>query len=473
MSASFKIDEILKATGGKLVSTVSDSCVGVGTDTRKDLSGQLFVALKGDIFDAHKFIPQAVQSGASIILSHSEEYLTEDVRAKVSTVLVDDTLLALQKLATYYRRRVNPRVVAITGSNGKTSAKEFTAQVLKGNTDVHWSKGSFNNHWGVPLSLLAMPEGSKVAVLEMGMNNYKEISRLVEIAEPNVVTVTNVGRAHFGFFGSLENIAIAKKEIYDHASDDAIRIFNLDNKFTKIMFEENKSSFQDKCFAYSRSDSDDVCVSLNLEEHKPGHLVVAGRIENVESRVKVPLFGKHNIENIMAAATVALKLGLDPQSIWDSLSSLETAWGRSQWLDGPRGSKILFDGYNSNPDSCESLLTNLRELKSEGPSQFIGVFGEMLELGEESQESHKSLGGLVGAMKFNKVWFYGPSETAFYEGFVASDDDGKLVTSTEFDPEIAHRISELGNANTIYVLKGSRGMAVEKVFPDYIPKKPY
>ena len=206
-----ELDKILEWTKGKAFSEKELTFKGLGTDTRKDLTGQLFVALKGESYDAHDFCAKAVAAGATGVLIHRMPEDLETLRSQVSVIVVKDTLLALQDIAHEVRVESKALVVGITGSNGKTTSKEFCAAVVGAAKMVHYSKGSFNNHWGLPFSILEEPPGTQVSILEMGMNHAGEITRLCEIATPDIVVCSTVGRSHIEYFGTIEKIAEAKK----------------------------------------------------------------------------------------------------------------------------------------------------------------------------------------------------------------------------------------------------------------------
>ena len=262
---------IIQVTGAKLISSKADHFSGIGTDTRANLQGQLFIALKGEAFDAHNFLDKAVAQGATGLIVHEDNDQVKALSGKVTIFKVADTLKALQQLGNWARHQARAKVVAITGSNGKTTTKEFTAALISTVKDVHYNKGSFNNHWGVPFTLLQLEPQKQVAVVEMGMNHAGELTELVHIAEPDVVVCTMVGRAHMEFFGTIEKVAEAKEEIYNAASDKTLRIYNLDNEQTHNMYVRGKEKFPEaKMITFSAEDPHaDVHLmisSMNMSE---------------------------------------------------------------------------------------------------------------------------------------------------------------------------------------------------------------
>ncbi|MEK6628547.1 MAG: UDP-N-acetylmuramoyl-tripeptide--D-alanyl-D-alanine ligase, partial [Bdellovibrionota bacterium] len=226
------LNQIAKWTDAQIISEHQKEFLQLGTDTRKDLTGQVFIALKGVAYDAHHYLDQAVQKGASALIVHELPEKFQHLKSQISILKVKDTLKALQDFAHHYRNTLNTKIIGITGSNGKTTTKEFTAQILGQYKKTHFSEGSFNNHWGVPMTLLSIPQDADFAVIEMGMNHAGEITQLVKIANPDIVVCTMVGTAHLEFFGTQENIAKAKSEIYMESKSETIRIFNQDQDLT-------------------------------------------------------------------------------------------------------------------------------------------------------------------------------------------------------------------------------------------------
>jgi UDP-N-acetylmuramoyl-tripeptide--D-alanyl-D-alanine ligase len=240
MSWQLSIDELISATQGTALSQINSNFTGVGTDTRANLAGKLFVALRGEAHDAHQYLDKAVQAGAAALLVDKIDPKFETLKEKVSIIQVPDTLKAFQDLGSFWRRKMNLKVIGITGSNGKTTTKEFTAEILSSKFKTHYSKGSFNNHWGVPISLLDITPEHEIAVIEMGMNAFREIETLAKIAEPDIVVVTMVGQTQGGALGGIEGVAKAKEEIYRFAPENALQIFNLDNLYRLQCMSEQR-----------------------------------------------------------------------------------------------------------------------------------------------------------------------------------------------------------------------------------------
>lgn len=457
---NFDLKFITDATQAQILSDPHKVFSSVGTDTRKDLTGQLFVALKGEQFDAHAFLKQAIDKGASGVLVHQWPADLDPLKTKVTVIKVTDTLKALQQLAKKVRLILNPKVIGLTGSNGKTTTKEFTAAILETSFRVHYSKGSFNNHWGLPFSLLDLEKTHEVAVMEMGMNHAGEITELVKIAEPDIVTCTMVGRAHIENFGSQEGIAKAKEEIYDHAPEGATRVYNLDDKFTVQMWQRGQKRFKSSRFmTYSNLDPK-ADVFLDFQSMSLNEIVIKGRISGEEGQVRVAVFGKQNMVNLAAAAALSLAAGMEPQDIWKGLENCKTNWGRNQLLKLKSGAQMIFDGYNANPDSMKALIENLKNVAVSGRK--IGVFGEMLELGEFSSGFHEELAESVGRTGFESVYFIGPDAEAFKKGLLKVGYKNKMMVEKEFKSEIAEKLAQEIKSGDLIVVKGSRGMKLER-----------
>ncbi|MDB2426131.1 UDP-N-acetylmuramoyl-tripeptide--D-alanyl-D-alanine ligase [bacterium] len=455
----FNTDDIVSATGGKVLSRVAEDFSGVGTDTRVDLSGQIFIALAGDNYDAHNFLDKAIQAGAAALVVHSEDQITEEIKNKVTVVLVEDTLKALQDLARFWKDKLEIPAIAITGSNGKTTTKEFLAQILSSKYSVAYNKGSFNNHWGVPLNLLTAKEADEVLIVEMGMNHKGEIESLCAIAHPDITVVNNVGMAHMGEFGSLEAVAAAKEEIY-LSSPKSIGVFNLDNEQTFKMYQKHKEILP-KAITFSKDPAKNTDVSLQVKDSTFESMNVTGSIGGVPGGAQVEVFGLHNIYNLMSAASLALAFGMSPADIWAALSRCKTTWGRNQVIKTSGKPNIVFDGYNANPDSMNELINNLNQIEQSGAKLLI--LGEMLELGDQTAEFHFNLGQKVAQSKATDVWFIGPSNKQFKDGFDSSENNKNLVISGTYNEKLAIDFDSMLKPEDIVFIKGSRGSKLEKV----------
>ncbi|OQW49864.1 MAG: hypothetical protein A4S09_11490 [Proteobacteria bacterium SG_bin7] len=428
---------------------------GIGTDTRADLRGKLFIALKGPTYDAHNFLAEAVKAGATGLLVH-DRAKGDRFSKDVTVFSVGNTLKALQDLGHYWRRQQKAKILSVTGSNGKTTTKEFAAAVIGAHKNTYFNKGSFNNHWGVPLSLLNIKTEHEVAVIEMGMNHLGEITTLCEIAEPDVVLVTNVGRVHLEGLGSIENVAKAKEEIYQINNKNVLRIFNLDNPFTEKMYQKYKNT---KCITFSGKNRD-AHIFLEVAGESVDSIEVKGSIGGVLGNAKVEIFGSHNVYNLMGAAALALSLRIEPLKIWGSLNLCKTPWGRNQKVKLKSGAELLFDGYNANPESMAAMIENSKFVKVSGKR--IAIIGEMRETGEARDTLHTEIGEKAACGNFDLIWFVGLPSEAFERGLKSKGFKKEFLVSPQFDVEVAEKIkNQLQPTDHIWV-KGSRGVALER-----------
>jgi len=453
MACDLTVSEILKAVNGNLICGDTNAKInGVGTDSRSDLSGQCFVPLKGDNFDGHDFIDSAITNKAALVITHKDIKTNDD---KVSVIKVKDTLIALQDLAHYWRKQLKAKILAISGSNGKTTSKEFTKCLMESSYKVTASHASFNNHWGVPLTLLSVNRDDDIAIIEMGMNHLGELKNLSKIAEQDVSVVTTIGRAHVGEVGSFESIIKAKKELYDY-SPEAIHIFNLDNNETHKIFEQ--SSCKNKMsFSNSKNEADVFLYAEKLELNK---ILIKGHIKGVTGESWVPIFGKHNVYNVMVAASLALTCSMSPESIWQNLSLIKGTWGRSEIKVSTEGYKLVFDAYNANPESVLALHNNVSELNYPGKKFFI--LGDMLEMGSESEQLHLQV---IEKIKpyYDGVWYVG-QHTESISSLFEDDEIGKNVfLSSTYELKLAMKFHSMLNPEDLVLIKGSRGMKLESI----------
>lgn len=458
MSWAVKIEELVHSTKGRLTQSGKNEWLyGVGTDTRQSLSGKIFFALKGENHDGHDYLPNAIAAGASALVVENVEKLPQDLKSTF-VIQVEDTLKALQDFAHFWRERNKFKVIGITGSNGKTTTKEFTATLLKSHFQTHWSQGSFNNHWGVPLTILGASAETEVIVCEMGMNHEGELTTLCQIAQPDIVTCTTVGRAHMGHFKDMDQIAAAKSEIYE-ASPRALGLFNQDHTATRKMQKQWLTSHEAKnTFAFSTRE-DSTSVYLHLEKSEMGGLQVRGHIGATEGQALVPIFGEHNVQNLACAAALAWLAGVPEEKIWQALPQVGMAWGRNQWIKGKENIEIFFDGYNANPDSYLALIKNLQSLPH--TQKWWGVFGEMREMGTQSEAVHREVGAALAVLPFQQLIFVGEWASAMEQGYRSGEGKSPVQTFA-LATEAVSAVQPSLLSGCLVVAKGSRGVAIEK-----------
>lgn len=464
---NFELSFIQNVTQAKVLNVSATIFTQIGTDTRQDLTGKLFIALKGENFDAHQFLNQAVEKGAAGILVHDTSSLSENFKKQVTIIQVDDTLKALQSLGQAVRRKMPAKVLSIMGSNGKTSTKEFSAAILSHSFNVHWSQGSFNNHWGVPFTLLDIEPQHQVAVVEIGMNRAGEIADLVKLAEPDAVLCTTVGRAHIEFFGTQEKIAEVKEETYIAAAPTTTRIYNLDNSFTLAMYERGKKQYpQAKLLTFSNQNKN-ADAYLQIEEMNLDFMKVKGQIQGVSGYAQISVFGAQNIINLAAASALAIAGGMKPTDIWEGIKKCKSAWGRNQRINLKSGADLIFDAYNANPDSMQALFNNVTLTKVSGKK--IAVLGQMLELGELSAQLHEEVGASAGKSGFDAIYFIGKDKEAFAQGLKKSGYNQIFVTADNYSPEMGQDLEKQISKGSLVIMKASRGTKLERFLPHCNP----
>lgn len=515
MKNMWNLKELISATKGTLI--FKDSSLrrethrtfsSISTDSRSLLKGQVFLALKGPSFDGHDFLQEALKKGAKALIvepgSSSQKFLSQlnsphqpssfflKKKAKkislpssdshsVVCIQVPSTLKALQDLASFYRKTKlkKSQVAAISGSSGKTTTKAFALALLQNHMKSFASSQSFNNHIGLPLSLLATPQDSEALLLEMGMNHQGELSHLCSLAEPHICLVTTVGQAHIGLLGSQEAIACAKEELYLSAPQKAHFIFNFDNTFTRHMYEKWKKKKPKDALTIFSSYNQKATVFLEVVKMDWSSMTLRGHLQGVSGEAQVPIFGRQNAVNLMAASSLALKLGLSPKKIWKNLPLCRSPWGRHQKTEMKSGMSLLFDAYNASPESVMSLLENLQEMDSQKPKRKIfALFGDMMELGDQSELFHYKWGKKARLVNFNGIWFVGSYFKSFQEGFSKSPPSSHTFPKppsffsksySQHDREKRTAFFKRIKRGDLLVVKGSRAMKLERILKEEYP----
>jgi UDP-N-acetylmuramoyl-tripeptide--D-alanyl-D-alanine ligase len=459
---AWSIENIIEATGGKLEQKGTIEIDGVGTDTRKDLKNKIFFALKGDSYDAHEFAGTAAAQGAAVLIIDKK---IPKILAETTVIKVSDTFEALQKFASWHRKNWSGKLIGLTGSNGKTTTKEFCQVILSQKFPTLATKGNLNNHFGVPLTLLELRSEHKFAVIEMGMNHAGEISNLTQMCAPDIVVVTNVGRAHIEHFGTIEAIAHAKEEIYEAALAKTIRIYNLDNQHTATMRARAPGGC--KVFTFS-SYAKDVDVSFKEKLLTLDYVEIQGRISKDLGQVKIPSFGRQQVANAMAASCVALACGIDAPLIWKGLAQCKSSWGRGQVIDLESGAKLLFDAYNANPDSVSVAFENFAKLSCRG-KKYV-VFGDMLELGVIAQSAHQEVGQCLADMGLEGILVIGVKARDVESGLRSKGFKKNIVISDVYEEKLATSFGAVLETGDMVLVKGSRGMHLERVVECFRPQ---
>ncbi len=466
------LQQIAEWSQGQIISTHQTEFSEFSTDTRKPCDKKVFIALKGDQFDAHDFLDQAAAQGAGLLLVHRMDPRFDTLKNKISIIKVDDTLSALQSWAKHYCKTLRAQVFAITGSNGKTTTKEFLAKILSTTKKTYFTEGSFNNHWGLPFSILSANSDHQCLVLEMGMNHAGEITNLVHIADPDFVVCTMVGSAHIEFFGSLKAIAKAKEEIYQETRESTVRVFNQDQDLTfDMMYPVAKKYPASRMLSYSVK-NDETDVYMKVEKSTGQGLQIVGSIAALKGSAIVPVFGDHNVVNLMAAACLAYASGMKPEQIWAALPLCKSTWGRNEFIKTKEDVEIIFDGYNANVDSMKVLFSNVQALQVSGVK--IAALGQMKEQGAAAPELHREVAATAAKSGFEFIYFYGENFKDFEAGLKSAGYSNYIV-EPEFTEKIKSHLKSTVTKGDLLAIKGSRGAATEnyiKLFSaiDWKPK---
>jgi UDP-N-acetylmuramoyl-tripeptide--D-alanyl-D-alanine ligase len=448
--------EVAAATGGTLRRGGPEQPVGrVSIDTRTLAAGDFFVALRGERFDGHRFVAEALARGAQGALVEDASVVGPHTRAAV--IEVASTLDALQALARDVRRRSGARVIAITGSAGKTTTKEIAAEFLSAQYRVFRNKGNLNNHIGLPLSLLELRSRPEMAVVELGMNHPGEIRTLVGIAEPEVRVWTNVGDAHLGFFASADAIADAKAEVLDHASATDVLIANAND--ARVM--QRATRFAGRTVTFGMNAAADV-DARDVEARGLEGTAATIRTRAGEVRITTPLLGLGNLSNVLAAIAVALEFDVPLDAIATATSALRPAHHRGELLRLPGGITVIDDSYNSSPSALQRALETVRA--ATGSARKAAVLGEMLELGDHAVAMHEQCGRAAAEAGLDLLIAVGAAPArALADAAIAAGLPAAAVASVGTKEEAADLALKRIRPGDLVLVKGSRGIGTDLV----------
>lgn len=424
---------------------------GVAFDSRKLKPGNLFVPLQG-ARDGHEFVPVAFQNGASATLWAADH----DFDDNQPRIVVDDPLAALQQLGKYYLSKINPLVIAVSGSNGKTTTKDMIASILSTQMNVTKTHANFNNAIGVPVTLLNMESNTEAVVVEMGMSHFGELDALSKLVSPDIAVLTMIGEAHIEFFGTRDKIADAKMEITHGLREDGTFVFNGDEP----LLRERAKKVQQIQKTFGRQLNNDIyATSVEQSDTDIKFKVNLWPDEQFE----IPMIGEYNVNNAMAAMMVGHIAHVTPAHIKKGLKEVKLTANRAEWITGNHGEKILSDVYNSNPTAVREVLSTLNELPESG--RRIIVLGDMLELGSASEKLHASLASDIDHDHFQKVYLVGPQMQALANQLLANGypkDDLKHYATDDQD-QLVNDLQSTLQSGDIVLLKGSHGIHLENV----------
>ncbi len=421
---------------------------GVATDTRKDCTNKLFVPIVGEVFDGHRFIDRAIANGAIGTLWEKSKPFPKDLQDKIKVYFVDDTTIGLQELAKQVLKNHKPYVIGVTGSNGKTTVKDMLEAVLSPKYQTYKTQGNLNNHWGLPMTVLAMPEGTEVLILEMGMSGLGEISILTKIATPDVAVITNIGESHLLQLGSRENIAKAKMEIAEGLKPDGLLVIDGDEP---LLGRTHKNTI-----ACGYESTNDLQID-DVEKRQNGY---AFSLKNEKDSFEINLLGKHNIKNALYSIASARKLGVSDDVIRRALSSLTLTGMRLEQYRVPSGALIINDAYNASPTSMKAAIETLVEL--EGFEKKIAILGDMYELGSQEEALHRNIASAVRD-PITEVITVGEKAKWIYDGM--TEDAAQCVPAVFFEnkQDAASYLTSKLDDKTAVLLKASRGLGLESI----------
>jgi len=452
---------VAQATAGRIAAgDFSREFTSVSTDSRTLSPGALFVALTGPRFDGQAFVGDALARGAAGLLVSAVPASADDA----SVIVVPDTLAALQRLGRSVRERSGARVVAITGSAGKTTTKEVTANFVSARYSVFRNSGNLNNHIGLPLSLIELRHGPEVAVVELGMNHAGEIRTLVNIANPQIRVWTNVGDAHIGHFVSREAIADAKAEILESAGRDTLVVGNADD----ALVMSHVSRFGGRRLTFGEREGADVRATRVVDRGFDGTTAdvetPAGR-----TRLSVPLAGRAQLSNVLAATAVAVEFDVPLAAIEARASGLRPVGRRGAIETLASGARIVDDSYNASPAATQAMLKALQATETSG--RRIAMLGEMLELGGASRALHVACGRAAAAAGVDELLVVGgPDADGLVDGAVAGGLDRARIRRFADSPSAAAGVASSIRGGDLVLIKGSRGTRMD-VIADWLKEE--
>ena len=449
---NLRLSETAEKMGGRIIQgSRSLSFHKFNIDSRLTEPGELFFALVAER-NGHDFIPAAIKKGASgAVVSHKVTIPDKDI----ALIQVKDTLEALHKLAGQVLIQHPVKVIGITGSIGKTTTKEFTWRLLSRNLNVLKSEGNFNNQLGVPLSLLKLTDKHEVAVLEMAMSAPGEIRTLTRIAPPDIAVITNIKPVHLQFFNSIDEIALAKKEILEGAKNDGIAVLNGDDPLVKKIAED----WKDKKILFGLSAECEVCAK-NIQKTGWEGMAFDLRYGNREEKISLPFFYESHLYNFLAAAAAARALSIPFEHILPQIITLKLMPNRGTLYRLANNIRLIDDSYNSNPAALESALKALAPLPSK---RKIAVLGDMLELGEKEIEFHVQAGRQVAESGWDALVTVGTLSQHMAEGALSSGMQAGQIFSFNNSEEAAKEILPLVQEGDLILVKSSRKIEIEKI----------
>lgn len=445
------LEHIAKMINGSELNGESTIVInGVSINSRDDLAGKLFIPIKGERFNGHEFVEDAFKKGAVAALWQKGE---TDYPKDRPLIFVDDTITALQQLAKSYRNELPVKVVGVTGSNGKTSTKDMVYSVLSTTYNVLKTEGNLNNHLGLPLSILKASDETEVLVLEMGMSARGEIELLSKLAEPDVAIITNIGESHLQDLGSREEISEAKLEITAGLKSNGAFIYFGDEPLLQQRIHRYKDI---RFISFGESDTNEY-YPVFIKQESRGTSFTTNKVSRT---MFIPVLGKHNVYNALAATAAGQVLDVEWEDIVKGLSQLQITQMRTEMVELPNGATVINDAYNASPTSMKAAIGLVQDL--EGYKRKILVLGDMLELGEKEEDFHIDTGEAINPSRIDYVFTYG--ERGHWIGTGAkrnfSDEHVQSFLNKEM---LVKALKEFTKAGDIILVKASRGMKLEEL----------
>jgi UDP-N-acetylmuramoyl-tripeptide--D-alanyl-D-alanine ligase len=446
--------DIAAACHGRISAGSADTIIdSISSDSRDTGDRCLFIPLEGERFDGHDFIRDLIAGHAvSAVLSRRDGFEEAAASHNVTVIRCDDTLAALGAIASSHRGSVRADIVAITGTNGKTTTKELLHAVLSPDFSTHKNEKNYNNEIGVPFAVMGLEASHEKAVFELGMNHPGEISRLSKMVRPSMAVITNAGEGHLEFLGSVENVARAKMEIIDGMKPGSLLFLNRDSQCFELMKDiAEKGGFSVRTFGLG----DDAMIRPSAYRLGRDSL----ELSFGGDRLSVPLYGIHNVYNVLAVTGVALECGISLSRINSALSAFSNVDGRSQIID--RGYVIINDTYNSNPLSSRTALQSAAAVFPE--RRKVAVLSDMKELGEAAPGCHRNTGAAVARNSFDLLCLWGDMASEYMKGALDAGMDRAKVMSFDTKKDLSDYLRASLTPSDVVLVKGSRSMKMEDV----------
>ncbi|TPL90622.1 UDP-N-acetylmuramoylalanyl-D-glutamyl-2,6-diaminopimelate--D-alanyl-D-alanine ligase [Mesorhizobium sp. B2-3-13] len=484
MSLLWTSETLVAATDGRPLGPMPEGISGISIDSRSLQPGEAFFAIKGEAMDGHDFVTAAIKAGAGVLVV-AEGKLPSLGRLTAPIIVVEDVLVALEKLGVAARARSQARIIAVTGSAGKTTTKEALRHVLSAVGKVHASAQSFNNHWGVPLTLARMPADCDYAVFEIGMNHPGEIRPLVKMVRPHVAIVTMIAAAHLGFFRNLDEIAKAKAEIFEGLEPDGAAVLNRDDARFKLLDKMAQAAGVEHVYGFGEN-ARSTFKLVKCELHAD-HSDIAARISGHDMIARIGAPGRHMVQNVLAVLGAAHLIGADLDKVALALADLSAERGRGKRhvlrhpggstsgqpggsaSDQPGGQITLIDeSYNANPASMAAAMALLNATPVTGEGRRIAVLGDMLELGDHSAKLHAALADLIVGTGTRTVFLGGPEMRSLAEALPGDIRTEYRAGVEELKPVLLAALKP----GDVVMIKSSKGIGFAKLVDALLGKFP-